>query len=270
VDGIATASWKLPTRTGSFSATARCASCTAVSSSAVVEFIATVLPSLTQRFTLQAPASAAVVAGDLLSIIATVTDQYGNAVSGAIVNLAQTIGGVLVNGRVGGGFSTRTGIDGTVALSVQPTRTGSGNLIFSAAAPTGGTISGTPVTVPVSVAPGAATQLIPQSPSETSATVGGLAPLEELPRLIVADVWNNPVPGVSVTFTTASPGSAIAAGGTPGQSVTVRSNALGIAQIDLWMVGTTPGRVLVRASADRSDGTPLRASPLTFACVVAP
>src|SRR5205085_7543431 len=81
------------------------------------------------------------------------------------------------------------------------------------------------------------------------------------PSVKVRDANNNPVCGVSVTFTVTSGGGAIDnAGGLVAGPLTVSTDAItGIATLTAWRVGTTAGANTVTAAV-----TGLAGSPLTF------
>jgi N-acetylneuraminic acid mutarotase len=116
------------------------------------------------------------------------------------------------------------------------------------------TIDGTAVTqmATVTVTPGPATQLTISAGQDQTATVN--TPVAVPPAVIVRDAFDNPVAGVSVTFTVTSGG-----GSLTGANAT--TDASGIAAVSSWTLGTAAGTGNNRVEA-ASPG--LSGSPVTF------
>jgi len=100
---------------------------------------------------------------------------------------------------------------------------------------------------------GGATQIAVNAGSGQSATVN--TAVTTAPSVIVRDQFNNPVAGVSVTFTVTGGGGAIS----PASPATVQTNASGIAQVTSWTLGTVAG-----ANSLQATSTGLTGSPVTF------
>jgi gliding motility-associated-like protein len=97
---------------------------------------------------------------------------------------------------------------------------------------------------------GAATQMAIQAGNSQTATVA--TAVSTAPAIIVKDVHNNPVQGVSVTFAVASGGGSIT-------GATATTDANGIAALGSWTLGATAGTNTLTATS-----TGLTGSPLTF------
>ena len=70
------------------------------------------------------------------------------------------------------------------------------------------------------------------------------------PSVLVTDVGNNPVSGVSVTF-------AIGSGGGSGTGLTPTTNASGIATVGSWTLGSTAGACTLTATSGSLSGSPV-------------
>jgi hypothetical protein len=79
------------------------------------------------------------------------------------------------------------------------------------------------------------------------------------PSVLVRDINNNPVAGVSVTFAVAS------GGGTVVPTTALTTDVNGIAQVTSWTLGTTAGANTLTATA-----TGLSGSPVTFTATGTP
>ncbi|MBL0170617.1 MAG: Ig-like domain-containing protein [Gemmatimonadaceae bacterium] len=178
-----------------------------------------------------------------------VTDAGGNGISGVSVTFTLATGGgtiappspaVLITNA--SGVATLTtwtlgAIAGPNSVTAAATGLTGSPLVFTAT----GT-AGTPTTI-------AANSVVTQSAVAGSAVA---AP----PSVRVADASNNPVSGVSVTFTTTVGGGTLS----PPSPAIVSTNALGIATLTSWTLGTTVGANAVSATA-----TGLAGSPVLFA-----
>jgi hypothetical protein len=98
------------------------------------------------------------------------------------------------------------------------------------------------------ITPGAATQLAISAGNNQTAPVGTAVAID--PAVLVRDAFNNPVPGVSVTFTVTGGGGSVV--GSP-----AITNASGIATVTSWTLGTTAGPNSLQASA-------MGITPVTF------
>ncbi|HVH68130.1 MAG TPA: Ig-like domain-containing protein, partial [Gemmatimonadales bacterium] len=175
------------------------------------------------------------------TITVTVKDQFGNAVSGASVQLAATptTGNTLT--QPAGATNTSGDAAGTLSSTKAETKT------ITA------TVSGTVVvtqTATVTVNPGPATIMAVNAGNNQTATAGAAVPIP--PSVIVSDASGNPVAGVAVTFAVASGG-----GSVTGASQT--TNASGVATVGSWTLGTTAGSNTLTATS-----TGLTGSPVTF------
>src|SRR5450759_3006489 len=105
-----------------------------------------------------------------------------------------------------------------------------------------------PVTFTATAIAGAATQLAINAGNSQTATAG--TAVATAPSLLVRDINNNPVSGVSVTFAVAS-GGGLATGGT------ATSNASGIATVGSWTLGPAVGTNTLTATSAGLAGSPL-------------
>ncbi len=153
--------------------------------------------------------------------------QAGVAVTVAIASGGPALSGTTTVGTDAGGQVVFTGlvITGTV---------GDRTLSFSAAGLAGAT-SGT-----ITVTPSAPASLAVSAGDGQTATAGSAVAVA--PAVLVRDVSNNPVPGVSVTF-------AVATGGGSVTGATATTDASGIATVGSWTLGTTAGANTLTASA---------------------
>jgi hypothetical protein len=112
-------------------------------------------------------------------------------------------------------------------------------------------LTGSPLTFTATGTAGAATQIAINAGNNQTAAAGAAVTVP--PSVIVKDVNNNPVSGVSVTFAVAS------GGGTVVPTTAVTTGANGIAQVTSWTLGASAGANTLTAT---SAGIP--GSPLTF------
>jgi adhesin/invasin len=118
---------------------------------------------------------------------------------------------------------------------------------------TSGSLSGSPVTFTATGTAGTATQIAIQAGNGQSATVNPAVAVD--PSVIARDAANNPVSGVSVTFTVTGGGASIV----PGSPATIATDVNGLATLTSWTLGTVAG-----ANALQATATGLAGSPLTF------
>ena len=106
---------------------------------------------------------------------------------------------------------------------------------------TSDSLTGSPVTFTATGTVGPAAQIAANAGDGQSASAG--TAVSTPPSVIVTDANNNPVPGVSVTFTVASGG-----GSVTGSSAT--TDASGIATVGSWTLGATAGTNTLMATSD--------------------
>ena len=169
-----------------------------------------------------------------------VNDGNNTPVSGVSVTFAVATGGGSVTGA-----SATTNASGIATVGSWTLGTTAGSNTLTA---TSGSLSGSPVTFTATGTAGAATQIAVNAGNSQSATVG--TAVTTLPSVIVKDVNNNPVSGVSVTFAVATDGSS----GT-GLSATTGSN--GIATVGSWTLGPTAGSNTLIATSGSLSGSPV-------------
>jgi len=154
-----------------------------------------------------------------------VTDQSGNPVNARSVTFAVATGG----GAVVGGSAT-TNASGIAAVTSWTLGTAAGSNTVTATA-TG--LTGSPVTFTATGTAGSATQIATNTGNGQSATVN--TAVATAPSVLVRDVNNNPVNGVTVTWQVTG-GSGTVSVGTGGTT-----NSSGIATVTSWTLGTTAG-----------------------------
>ncbi len=108
------------------------------------------------------------------------------------------------------------------------------------------TSEGKSATVTYAVTAGAPAKLIPFAGNNQHAPPGGAVPMP--PSVIVTDVGDNPVSGVTVNFVAATGG-----GSVTGDVAT--TNAAGIATVGSWTLGSTPGNNSLTATSPAVPGT---------------
>ncbi len=171
-------------------------------------------------------------------------DVNGNPVNQANLSVTVTLisgGGVLTGATTV--LSDATGLATFTDLAIFAS-TGAKTLQFS-------TSGAAPVTAPVTLSAGPASQLLPASSTSQSATVGtGVA---VVPAVQVRDASNNPVANHPVVFAiTSGIGST-----SPASGSTINTNAAGVAALTSWTVGTTAGANAVSATAAGLAGSPV-------------
>jgi hypothetical protein len=186
----------------------------------------------------------------------TAQDAYGNTrtdFSASANNVTISANSPLtgtVSGLTGGDKLTGSEFSSGVANLTSSGLKYTGNAAtgtFTATATTGG-YTGTSGSVVINA--GTATSIAINAGNNQTAIVGTAVSVN--PSVIVKDVSNNPVSGVSVTFAVASGGGSIT-----GENAS--TNASGIATVGSWTLGTTAGANTLTATS-----TGLTGSPVTF------
>jgi adhesin/invasin len=228
VNGVASASWVLGTTPGAQTATGAVGGL--IGSPVTFNATANVGPPAIIVKTAGDNQTATVNTQVAVAPAVTVTDQFGNPVSGVTVTFAPIAG----SGSVTGGTQI-TGGTGLATVGSWTLGTAAGNDTLNA------TVAGVGTAKFLATAiAGAATQIVINAGNGQSATVNTTVAID--PSVVVRDAFNNPVGGVTVTFTP-NPGSGSVTGGTQSTS------ALGIATVTSWTLGTTAGTNTLQASA---------------------
>jgi hypothetical protein len=167
-----------------------------------------------------------------------VKDANGYPVSGVDVTFTVASGG----GSVTGSPAT-TNAAGIAAVGSWTLGATAGANTLTA---TSGSLSGSPVIFTATGSAGPAAQMALNGGDGQSASAG--TAVSTPPSVIVEDSNNNPVGGVSVTFTVASGGGSVS-----GSAAT--TNAAGIAAAGSWTLGATAGANTLTASADSLSGS---------------
>jgi adhesin/invasin len=171
-----------------------------------------------------------------------VLDAFNNPVPGVTVAFTVTGGG---GTRTGGNPSTNA--SGLAQVGSWTLGTAAGANTLSA------TVAGVgSVTFNATGTAGAATTMALNAGDNQTATVN--TAVSVAPSVIVRDAFNNPVPGVTVSFTVTGGGGS-RTGGNPS------TNASGVAQVGSWTLGTAAGTANNTLSA---ASTGLTGSPVTF------
>jgi adhesin/invasin len=177
-----------------------------------------------------------------------VTDQFGNPVSGVAVTFAVASGG---GSLTGGAAVTDAGGLAAVGSWTLGTVAGSNTLTATSAG-----LGGSPATFTATGLAAAAATIALNGGDGQSATVGTAVATD--PSVLVRDQFGNPVSGVTVTFAVAGGGGSVTGG-------TALSNALGVATVGSWTLGTTAG-----ANSLTATSAGLAGSPVTFNAVGTP
>jgi adhesin/invasin len=180
-----------------------------------------------------------------------VVDQAGNPVQGTAVTFAVTGGGGSVLGE-----SQTTGSDGVARLARWTLGAVPGPNTLTA---TNQGLAGSPVTFTATgTPPPAATSIALNDGDGQSAAVG--TAVATPPSVIVRDQYNNPFPGLSVTFAATAGG-----GSVTGTAQTSGSN--GVARVGSWTLGPTAGTNTLAATTAGLIGSPVS---FTATAIVAP
>ncbi len=189
-----------------------------------------------------------------IGLQATVRDEFSNPVNGVVVTLSAPTTGA--SGTFTGGLTSTTATSGANGIAIAPDFTansvaGSYSVSASAAG------IGTSATYSLTNTPGPATTLTANAGTPQSAQVN--TAFSTALQAKVVDAGNNPVSGVSVTFT-APTGAGIATGTFAGglSSVSATTNGSGLATAPTFRANTKSGAYSVTASVTGI------ASPATF------
>ncbi len=160
--------------------------------------------------------------------------------SGVAVTFAVTAGGGSLNGA-----SQTTDSTGVATVTSWTLGSIAGTNTVTATA-TG--LTGSPVSFNATGVSGVATAITLNAGNNQSATVN--TNVATAPSVKVTDANNNPVAGVSVTFAVATGGGAIT-------GATTTTNALGIAAVGSWTLGTAAGPNTLTATSGTLSGSPV-------------
>jgi adhesin/invasin len=159
----------------------------------------------------------------------TALDQFGNPVPGVPVSFAVASGG----GSVTVGAAV-TNAQGTVTVGNWTLGTTPGPNTLTATADT------MSVTFTATATAGAAANMVVHAGAGQTATVATAVPVA--PAVRITDAFDNPVPGVAVTF-------AVTAGGGSVTDAAAVTDADGVATVGSWTLGTTAGANTLTATA---------------------
>jgi hypothetical protein len=192
------------------------------------------------------PPASATVGTAVTAPSVLVTDTHGNPVSGVSVTFAVTVG----NGSISPTTPITTDGAGHATLTTWTLGTTAGTNTVTASS-TG--LTGSPVSFSVTGTAGAAAKIAASAGQGQSATAGSA--VTTAPSVLVTDINNNPVSGVTVTFAVATGG-----GSLTGTNPTT-TNASGLAAIGSWTLGATAGPNSLTATATGFAGG---GNPVTF------
>ena len=243
--GVATVgSWTLGNSAGANTLTASAGAVSATFSATGVAGNGTVL-SLATAPSSSTPSGVALTTPPAIQL----RDALGNPVSTA---------GVVVTASISSGAGALTSASATTSASGIATFTGltiSGSVgNFALTFASGGYSAVT--SAPIAVSAGAPSVVTVSAGNNQSATVAAAVPVP--PAVLVTDAWGNPVAGVPVAFSVVTTGAQIASGVTTGTSVTVTTNASGIAALSSWTLGGTAQAYTLTATAAGVVSTPLQ------------
>jgi adhesin/invasin len=183
-------------------------------------------------------------AGSPVTITAQLADQYNNpvATSGIAVTFTKTGTG----GTLGTPNPVNTDASGIATITFTTGTTQGTAYTVTATSTVPSTRTGTCATITTIAAQ--PTRIAMNAGNSQSATVN--TAVAAAPSVVVYDAYNNPVPGVVVTFAVASGGGSIT-----GASAT--TNASGIATVGSWTLGTIAGANTLTASCAGLSGSPV-------------
>jgi len=237
--GIATVgSWTLGTATGSNTLTA---TSTGLSGSPIT-FTATANAGAATQIAVNAGngQSATVATAVAVPPSVLVRDAFNNPVAGVAVTFAVASGGGSATGT-----AATTNASGIAAVATWTMGQTAGPNTLTATA-TG--LTGSPVTFTATGTAGAATTAAITAGNGQTATVNTAVATD--PAVIVRDQFNNPVPGVAITWAVTAGGGAVV----PGAGAT--TNASGTATVTSWTLGTVAGTSNNSLSATAAGVTP--------------
>jgi adhesin/invasin len=167
-----------------------------------------------------------------------VMDAHNNPVPGVAVVFAVGSGGGSLTDE-----NQETSVSGIATAGNWTVGTTAGANTLTA------TVSGlTPVTFTANAIAGAPTQMSLSGGNGQTADAG--EPVATLPSVLIKDQYNNPVPGVGVTFAVATGGGNVTGGG-------AQTNASGVATVGTWTLGDTPGANTLTATLGSITGSPV-------------
>src|SRR5437763_1148162 len=172
-----------------------------------------------------------------------VRDQFGNRVTAATAGITLAIGTNPSSGALT--VTPRNAVNGVATFDdASIDKAGSG---YTLVASSGGLHPATSAQFNVTAA--AATSIAPSAGNNPAATVG--TAVTTPPAVIVRDQFNNPVAGVSVTFTPA------VGSGSVSPTTPILTNASGVAALTSWTIGTTAGPNSLTATSAGLAGSPV-------------
>jgi hypothetical protein len=179
--------------------------------------------------------------GSPTTITVQAKDQFGNdvTVGGATVEITVT------GANSAGPIAATDNGDGTYSAAYTPTGSGLDQVAITL---NGTPISGSPFST--TVAAGSPSQMLLFAGNNQSAPVGSA--VANNPTIQVLDQSNNPVQGISVTFT-------VTGGGGNVSSSTQLTDSNGLAGV-VWTLGTTPGSNTISAAVAGLLGSPVEFS----------
>ena len=236
-NGIATAPWTLGDTAGAQNATAAVSGLTG----SPLTFTATALHGNAKIIAVNGGdgQSATVNTAVLTSPSVLVTDSHGNAVSGVSVTFAVTVGG----GSLTGTNPATTNGSGIASIGwTLGTAAGTNNTTATV-----GGLTGSPITFTATGTAGTATQMTINAGNNQTAQIN--TALSTAPSVLLQDAFNNPVSGVTVTFTPNTGSNGALTGTTPATTLS------GIATLGSWTTGSVVKTDTVIASAGGLNAT---------------
>lgn len=174
-----------------------------------------------------------------------VKDALGHPIAGAEVTFAVSSGGGVV-APVTPVKTNAQGIASATSWTLGKTVAGNPNTLTASVAAAG--VAGT--TISATAIPGPAAKMVKYAGDNQVGGVGLPLPID--PTVRVLDANDNPVgAGTRVTFAVTTGGGAI-----NGASM-VQTNAAGLAMLEVWVLGGTPGANAVTASSNGLAGSPV-------------
>ena len=185
------------------------------------------------------------------SIVVIVKDVNGNGVPGKNVLWTVATGGGTILPT-----TSVTDVDGKAFTRWTLGSTAGANTVNAASA------NLSPVTFSATANATQPAKVAAASTVTQSGTAG--SPVRTPPSVKVTDANGNPVRGETVTFTVTAGGGDLSDGTNTATTVTIATNASGIATLSAWTLGATAGNNSVAASALGLTGSPLTGSPVFF------
>jgi adhesin/invasin len=170
----------------------------------------------------------------------TVTDGFGDPVAGVPVTFSVTYGG-----GIAAGLDQTTNALGVATVGEWTLGTVAGGNTLSATSPD---LHGSPVRFNATATAGAPAALERLSVETQIAEAG--TPVTGPPSVAATDSYGNPVADVEVTF-------GVTAGGGSVEGATQTTVASGVAAVESWTLGNSPGPNTVEATAPGLAGSPV-------------